>query len=124
MLSVAVSAPVIDGVNVTAIVHVALLAIVPVHVEVPMAKSAAFVPIIVTFEIVSALPVRFASVTSNGWLAAPSTCLPKFSDVGLKITPVAAAGESLATNAAPVLNVVWNAPVVTGKSDEPVMPVT
>ena len=72
MFSVAVSAPLIDGVNMTAIVHVALLAIAPVHVEVPMVKSTAFVPVIVMFEIVSALPVRFASVTSNGWLAAPS----------------------------------------------------
>lgn len=105
-LSVAVSAAMTDGVNVTAIEHVAPAAIDPVHVEVPTAKSAAFAPPMETLVIVSALPVRFASVTMSPWLVTPTGWFPKFTADGLRITPVAAAGESFATNAPPVLNAV------------------
>lgn len=122
-VSVAVSALMSDGVNVTAIEQVAPTAIEPVHVELPTAKSAAFVPVMPTVVIVSVLPLKFASVATSGWLVKPTATLPKFNAVGLRMTPVAAAGESFATNAAPVLNVVWYAPVVTGKSEDAVMPV-
>jgi hypothetical protein len=105
-LSVAVSAAMTDGVNVTAIEHVVPAAIEPVHVEVPTAKSAALAPAIETLVIVSELPVRFASVTTRPWLVTPTGWLPKFTADGLRMTPVAAAGDNFATNAPPVLNVV------------------
>src|SRR5262249_1090013 len=122
-LSVAVSAPTTEGVNVIGIAQVAPAAIVPLQFVLPTTKSAAFAPLVETFVIVIVPPVRLASVTIRGWLSTPTSCLPKFSVDGLRMTPVAAAGESFATKAAPVLNVVWNAPVVTGKSDEAVAPV-
>jgi len=105
-LRVAVSAAMTDGVKVTAIEHVAPTAIEPVHVVLPTAKSAAFAPAIETLVIVSGLPVRFARVTISAWLVRLTGWLPKFTADGLRITPVAAAGESFATNAPPVLNVV------------------
>ena len=121
-ISVAVSAATNDGVNVMGIAHVAPAAILPVQFVLPIVKSAASAPPIETFEIVRLLPVRLARVTISGWLPTPTSCWPKFSVDGLRITPVAAAGESFATNAAPVLNVVWNAPAVTGKSEDAVAP--
>jgi hypothetical protein len=122
-VSVAVSAAMTEGVKVIGIAQVAPAATVPLQVELPMAKSAAFAPPTETLEIVSVLPVRLASVTMSGWLSSPTACFPKFRVEGLRMTPVAAAGESLATKAAPVLNVVWKAPVVTGKSGDAVAPV-
>ena len=106
MVSVALSGPTIDGVNVIAIVHVPLTGIAPVQVEVPRVKSGAFAPLIATPEIDSALLVRFASVTTSDWLVIPTGSLPKLSVDGLRTTPVAAAGDSFARNADGALNAV------------------
>ena len=105
-VSVAVSAPMSDGVNVTAIEHVAPTAIEPVHVELPTAKSAAFAPAIETFVIVSAAAGQVRQRHDQRLAGQADGPLAKVQRDGLRMTPVAAAGESFATNAAPVLNVV------------------
>jgi len=65
-LSEALRLPIADGVNVTLTVHVLLgVTVAPVHVSALLAKSAAFVPPIVTAEIVRlAVP---ALVTVSAW---------------------------------------------------------
>ena len=93
------SMPTIDGVNVTWIVQVPLTGIDPVQLELPIAKSAAFAPVIETLEIDSELLVRFASVTTKGLLLTPTATLPRWSVAGLMTTPVAAAGDSFARKA-------------------------
>jgi len=64
--SEALRPPMADGANVTLIVHVLLgVTVAPVHVSALLAKSVAFVPPIVTAEIVRlAVPVL---VTISGW---------------------------------------------------------
>jgi hypothetical protein len=104
-LIVAVSDPVTEAVNVTAMEQVVPIATVP-QLEVASSKSAASAPMNEILPTVTGLLVRFASVTTKGWLVTPTTCLPKLSVDGLRIRPVARPGDNLATNAAPVLNVV------------------
>src|SRR5258707_8478813 len=104
-LIVAVSGPVVEGVNVTAIEQVNPILTIS-QLELASAKSAPLAPMNEILVTVSWLLVRFASVTMKDWLVTPTTCLPKFRVDGLRITPVAAEGDNLATNPEPVLNVV------------------
>ena|ERR1700722_7311037 len=104
-LIVDVSVPVIEGVNVTEIEQVAPTATVAQVVPVSV-KSAPSGPRNEILPTVTGLLVRFARVTTKGWLVTPTNCLPKFSVDGLSMTPVAKPGVNRATKAAPVLNVV------------------
>jgi hypothetical protein len=119
-LSVAVSPPVMEGVKVTAIVHVPPLAATEALVEqvVPLegiVKSPAFVPVNDMLLIVSAELVLFVSVTVCAALVVPTVWPAKARLDGLTFTPAAAAPLIFVTNASEFpVPVVSKAPAVVG----------
>src|ERR1700693_1071808 len=96
MVTVAASAPVVDGVKITVKLQTTVAGTVCPQV-LKLLKSAAFWPL-TTMLVMSSAVVPFASVTICGWLGVAVITDPKFKLAGKSCGPAGVAGAILATN--------------------------
>ncbi len=121
IVSVADSEPVPEGLNTTLMAQ-----LVPTAREAPQVlvceKSAALVPVMVMLVIVRVNFELLVKVAGCDGLEVLMFWLPKLRETGITKTEGAADGVIFATKAFAVLKVVWKAPGVVGKLEEPAVP--